>query len=135
MSRDNVGVVKRAWEAWIRNDLDALMEDLDPEVEWDTTSFEGWPEDAIYYGHVGVRGFLEEWRASWDRYEAGVESYIEVGDDRVLVLCWQRGVGPGSHVPVHIDMAQVMTLQNGLIRRNENYSDQGRALEAVGLRA
>ena len=61
-----------------------------------------------------------------------MDEYIDLGRDRVLVLCWQRGFGSGSHVPVQIDMAQIMTLKHGLIRRTENYSDQGKALEAAG---
>ena len=133
MSRENVEVVKRAWEAWIGGDLDALFETFDPAVEWDTTSFEGWPEDDVYYGHEGVRRFFEEWLASWERYEAGVEEYLDADGDRVLVLCWQRGFGPGSHVLVQMDWAQICTLKRGLICRMEAYSDRQEALEAMGL--
>jgi hypothetical protein len=39
-----------------------------------------------YYGREGVRRFFEERLDSWDRYEAGVEEYLDVDDDRVLVL-------------------------------------------------
>jgi ketosteroid isomerase-like protein len=95
MSRDNVEVVRRAWDAWIRGDMDALFETFHPSVEWDTTNFEGWPENEVYRGHDGIRRFFEEWLASWDRYEAGVEEYLDAEGDRVLVLCWQRGFGPG----------------------------------------
>ena len=133
MSQENVEVVKRSWEAWIRGDLDALFETFDPAVEWDTTSFEGWPEDDVYYGHEGVRRFFEEWLASWERYEAGVEEYLDADGDRVLVLCWQRGFGPGSHVLVQMDWAQICTLKRGLICGMEAYSDRREALEAAGL--
>jgi len=134
MSQENVEVVKRGWEAWIAGDFHALFAVFDPAVQWDTTSFEGWPEDEVYYGHEGVRRFFEDWLASWDRYEAGVEEYLDVDDDRVLVLCWQRGYGSGSHVPVEMDWAQLCTLKRGLVCRLEAYSDRQAALEAVGLR-
>jgi ketosteroid isomerase-like protein len=133
MSHENVEVVKRCWDAWIRGDLNTLFENFDPAVEWDTTNFEGWPEDEVYHGHDGVRRFFEEWLASWERYEAGVEEYLDVDGDRVLVLCWQRGFGPGSHVPVEMDFAQLCTLRRGLVCRFEAYSDRREALEAVGL--
>jgi len=133
-SQPNVEIVRRGWDAWISGDLDALFEVFDPSIEWDATRLEGWPEDEVYYGHDGVRRFLEDWLASWERYEAGVEEYIDAGDDRVLVVCWQRGYGPGSHVPVQMDWAQICTLKRGLVCRLEAYSDRDEALKAVGLR-
>jgi ketosteroid isomerase-like protein len=112
---------------------DGLFETFDPEVEWDTTNYEGWPEDEVYRGHDGVRRFFGEWLSSWARYEAGVEESLDVDDERVLVLCWQRGFGPGSEVPVQMDFAQLCTLRQGLICRMEAYSSRQDALEAVGL--
>ena len=43
MSPENVEIVRRGWEAWVRGDLDALLELCDPAVEWDTIHMEGWP--------------------------------------------------------------------------------------------
>jgi len=134
MSQENVEIVSRAWAAWIKGDIDALFETFDPEVEWDTTTFEGWPDPDVYHGHEGVRRFFEEWLASWERYEAGVEEYLDVDGDRVLVLCWQRALGAGSNVPVRMDWAQLCTLRRGLICRMEAYSDRREAFEAAGLR-
>ena len=133
MSQENVELVRRGWDAWIRGDMDALFEVFHPDVEWNTTHYEGWPEDDVYCGHDGVRRFFGEWLGSWERYETGVEEYLDAEGDRVLVLCWQRGFGPGSHVPVQMDFAQLCTLQDGLIRRMDAYSDRAEALEAVGL--
>ncbi len=134
MSQENVEIVKRAWEGWIGGDLDAVFEVFDPAIEWDTTTFEGWPDPDVYRGHEGVRRFFDEWLATWERYEAGVEEYVDVDDDRVLVLCWQRGFGVDSNVPVRMDWAQICMLKRGIVYRIEAYSDRRDALEAVGLR-
>ena len=134
MSQENVELVKRAWEAWSSGDIDAVLETCDPAVEWDLTSFEGWPEDDVYYGHEGFRRFLEEWRGSWDRFEARAEEYVDGDGDRVVALCWQRGFGAGSQVPVEMDLATVFTLEGGVVCRIEAYSDRQEALKAVGLR-
>jgi ketosteroid isomerase-like protein len=134
MSPQNVEIVRRAWDAWTRGDMHALFETFHPSVEWDTTHFEGRPENEVYRGHDGIRRFFEGWLASWDRYEAGAEEYLDAERDQVLVLCWQRGFGPGSRVPVEMDFAHLCTLQDGLIRRMDAYSDRAEALEAVGLR-
>ncbi|HEX3277147.1 MAG TPA: nuclear transport factor 2 family protein [Thermoleophilaceae bacterium] len=131
MSRQNVEIARRAWEEWTRGDLDAFLEFFDPAVEWIPTRL--WPEEDIYYGREGIRRFVEKWLASWERFESGVEEYLEVDGDRVLVLGWQRGFGPGSNVPVHMDFAQLTTMKDGLACRVEIYADRREALEAVGL--
>jgi mannose-6-phosphate isomerase-like protein (cupin superfamily)/ketosteroid isomerase-like protein len=91
-SQENVEVVRRGWDAWIGGDLDAVFEVFDPAVEWDTTRLEGWPEDEVYYGHEGIRQFFDGWLASWERYESGVEEYLDAGDDRGrdLLEAWLR---------------------------------------------
>jgi ketosteroid isomerase-like protein len=133
MSRENVEVVQTGWEAWQKGDLDAVCATWDPAVEWDTTNFADWPENAVYRGEDEVRRFLEEWVDTWDRYESGVDAFVDAGD-RVLVLCWQRGFGRESEVPVQIEMAQVFTIRHGRVVRIDNYTDRTQAFEAVGLR-
>jgi len=133
MSQQNVEIVTRAWEAWIRGDLAGVLDTFDPAVEWDTTHMHGWPEDGVYSGRDAVRRFLEGWLASWERFESGADEIRDAGGDRVLVLCWQQGFGPGSEARVRMDWAQLVSLRRGFAYRVEAYSDQREALEAAGL--
>ena len=135
MSQENLEIVERAWNKWIEGDLDGQFELFHPGIEWDATHFEGWPEEPVVSGHAGVRRFFDQWLASWEGYEAGVDEYIDVDDERVLVICWQAGYGKGSQVPVRMDWAQVVTVKDGLVLRMEAYSDRQVAREAVGARA
>jgi ketosteroid isomerase-like protein len=133
MSQENVEVVRKACEAWVRGDFDAVFEINHPEVEWDTTHFEGWPENQVYSGREEVTRFLGEWLASWDSYEAGVDELLDAGD-LVVVFWWQRMTGRGSGVPVELDSAQIWTIRDGQPIRIDSYTDRAEALEAVGLR-
>lgn len=133
MSQENVDVVRRSCEAWARGDLVAWLETLHPEIVWDSSHFEGWLEASVFRGRDEVRGFLvDEWLASWDRYEARVEGVSEAGD-RVLVLWRQSMVGAGGGVPLVVHTAQVCSVNEGRVTRIDNYTDQAEALEAVGL--
>ena len=135
MSNENVEAVRRTCEAWERGDIEAWLEAFHPDIVWDTTHFEGWLEGAVYQGRDAVRRFLvDEWRASWGRYEACVEELADAGD-RVLVLWVQRMTGAGSGVPVALDSAQVCSVRRGKVARVDNYTDRGEALRAVGLMA
>ena len=132
MSQENLEVVRKSCEAWLRGDFDAMSEINHPEVEWDTTNFEGWMERKVYRGREEVMRFLEEWLASWDSYEAGVDKLVDAGE-WVVVFWWQRMTGRGSGVPVALDSAQVWTVREGRVLRIDNYTDRGKALEAVGI--
>jgi ketosteroid isomerase-like protein len=132
MSRENLEVAGRAYDAWNRADLDALVAIYHPEVEWDFSNFEGWPEESVIRGPDAVRSFLEEWRAIFGDYEFGVERVIDV-DERVVSLCRQGGSGRESSRPAIMEFAQILTIRGGRIVRVENYSDRREALERVGL--
>jgi ketosteroid isomerase-like protein len=132
MSQENVEIARRAAVTWNDGDLEAFWALYHPDVEWDARNYSGWPEEPVYRGKEAVRKLLEEWRAIFSDYEFGVDRYVDLGE-RVLSICWQRGRGTGSGTPVLMEFAQVITVRDGLIVRNENYSDREEALEAVGL--
>jgi ketosteroid isomerase-like protein len=133
VSRENVELVTRACDAWTRGDLDIWLETLDPDIVWDTTRFGGLLEGTLYHGHDEVTSFLvDEWRGSWESYEAGVEDVADAGD-RVLVLWWQRMVEAEGGAPIFVRTAQVCSIRDGKITRIDNYIDRAEALQAVGL--
>jgi ketosteroid isomerase-like protein len=133
MSQANVEVVRKACEAWERGELETWLGALHPEVVWDSSRFAGWEEGAIYRGRNQVRAFLvDDWRASWHRYDALVEEIADVGD-RVLVLWWQRMVDAAGGTPIEVRSAQVCSVGDGLICRMDNYTDRAEALNAVEL--
>jgi ketosteroid isomerase-like protein len=59
MSQDKIEIVKRAWEAWHRDDLDANLDLLDPDVELHTAiepSFEDLGESVLALGELKIIG-------------------------------------------------------------------------------
>ena len=54
-------------------------------------------------------------------------------DDHVLVVTTNRGTGRASGVPISRQTAQLMTLRDGKIVRQDFFADRGAALEAAGL--
>ena len=134
MSQDNGRLVQRTWDAWSRGDLDATFAETDPAFEWDLSRFP-WPDEQLIRGEAAVRRFFEQWRASWATYEAGVDEFVDLGDDRVLTLCWQRGRGTESSAATEMKWAQILTVRDGRLLRVANYADRAEALEAAGLAA
>ena len=100
-----------------------------PEVEWSA------PEDGTTYrGREGVSQRLEEWLDSFDDCRYEVQRIIDCGDDEVLVEATEVGRGATSGAEVRATNYELLTIRDGLIVRIREYYDEGKALEAAGLR-
>jgi ketosteroid isomerase-like protein len=132
MSRENVEVVRRAYEALNRRDADALLEGAEPDLLQDWSRSIG-PERGIFRGRDQVRQFLWSW---WDAFD---ESFIEVDElidagDHVVAVFHARNRGRGSGVEVEGRGAVlVWTLRDGKVISTTLYQGRAEALEAVGL--
>jgi ketosteroid isomerase-like protein len=133
MSQQDAQIVWRSCEAWEQGDTARWLATLHPDVVWDSSHFGGWEEASVFRGRDQVRSFLvNEWRASWNSYEARVEQLFDAGD-RVLVLWSQRMVGADPGGPITVKSAQICSVNDGKIIRMDNYADRREALKAVGL--
>jgi ketosteroid isomerase-like protein len=129
MSEENVEVVRRAFEAYERGDVEAMLEEVDQEVQWKQVE-----EPAPVYGRDGVREAVQRWDETWDNLRAEVDEYIDAGDC-VIALIRFRGLGRASGVPVEMASYHVFTVRNGKVARMTEYGPGKRAeaLEAAGL--
>jgi ketosteroid isomerase-like protein len=132
MSQENVEIVRAAWGAWSRGDMDALFDFYDPAVEWDMTHSYV-PDMGVFHGHEGVRDFFREWRAFFAEYYADPEEFIDAGAC-VIVRVRQGGRGKASTVGVEMPSYwQVYRLRGDRAVRVEVYREEAEALEAVRL--
>ncbi len=134
MSQENVEIARRTFDAWNRDDLDAFLADLDPEVVWHT-GIEGTAEgeDTVFRGHDGVRQVWNNHRGElFSRIEAWETELLDLGDS-VLRLGRLRVVGQTSGVEIESEFAQHVVIRNGLIVSSRDYLSHEEALEAAGL--
>jgi ketosteroid isomerase-like protein len=133
MSRENVEIVRAAWEAWERGDAEAIFEFYDPAIVWDQTHYGAGGPSGTYDGHDGVKRFFREWLAPFESYYAHPEEFIDAGE--VVVVRLRQG-GRGKQSGVEVEMPpywQVYRLRDGLAMRIEVYSDEKEARTAAGL--
>ena len=127
MSSENVDATRRIVEATGRQDYQAVLADLDPEVEIDDTDI---PES------TGTDSFLE-WLARWDQvWESWRIEDLEVraaGDDQAIALFKMVAKGKGSGVELTRPDAVVASFRGGKAIKLGYDNDQQQALEAVGL--
>ena len=133
MSQENVEIVQRGFDAYNRRDVEAMLEDLDPEIEWHpaiSAPLEG--EATVYRGHEGVR----MWVRDLDDVFAEIHAeYSEVRDlgERIVAIGQIRMRGTGSGAETESPLASVTDFKNGKAIRFRTYLDPRQALQAAGL--
>jgi ketosteroid isomerase-like protein len=130
MSRENAEVVRGMYEAFSRGDAEAALSYFDPKVVMDASHR---VDGRIGHGRQEMTAILAEWLGTWDEWREEVEETRDLGDDRVLVISTQRGVGKGSGIQWKNRFAMLYEIHGGKITRWTIYDDVSEALEAVGL--
>jgi ketosteroid isomerase-like protein len=134
MSQENVEVFKRGVEAGNRRDVEALLAELDPAVEWHpvlTTTLGG--EATVYRGHKGVRELFRDVYEVLTDFQAEVLETRDLGD-RLVASGRMRASGRASGAETVSPVGWVVDFENGKVIRIRSYFDPKEALEAAGLR-
>jgi ketosteroid isomerase-like protein len=131
VSRENVDIVKRAFDAIARNDLEALLPMYDRDVEFLPLTGTR-VESGGYRGHAGMRDYFHEAADVWDQLRPYAVDVRTVGDD-VVVLGGCAVRGKASEIETDTPMAWVMTIRGGKITSSRAYATSAEALDAAGL--
>lgn len=132
MSRENLEVVRRVFEAWNNSGVDGALSAFDPSVEWTTPDDD--PDAGTYRGFEAVAAFLQGWEDSFEDFSGEAQEFIEAGD-RVVVPLIVSGRPRGSNHVVTVPETQVFTVRDGRIVEVREYRTKAEALESVGLGA
>lgn len=131
-----VRAVSRLVSAANRRDFDVLLIGVHPEVDYRGVPGEvGIVPPDLAGHHYGHEGYREVWQAmieAFDDLALLPQELIDLGD-RLLVLARITGHGSLAGTPFDQDMAQVMTLRDGLIVKQEDFGDIEEGLRAAGL--
>ncbi len=130
MSQENVEILRRAYEALGRRDLDLVLELCDPEIEYELP--DGGINAGTFRGRAGLKSLLEGYIDAFDDFRAEPERVLEA-DDRVVVFLRLSGRGRTSGLAVDLHPAHVWTMHDGKGVRIAVYPRGEGALEAAGL--
>jgi ketosteroid isomerase-like protein len=130
-AQENVEIVRAAWEALDREDMEAFLGFCDPAIEVSDHDIPDAPES--YRGLDGLGRWQADWEASWASWRWEPEEFIDAGD-RVVAVLRVHATGRESGVEVERLDGAVWTLRDGKLIRLDYYGSKAEALEAVGLR-
>lgn len=126
----NLDATRRSYEAFARGDLDAVVADMDPEIEWHQA--QGLPHGGLYRGLGAVRRAIfdpldEEW---WDEFTADPHDFLDAGE-HVVVLGRYRGRAKGTGKPLDVPFVHVWTYRDGKATRFRQFLDTAGWVEAL----
>lgn len=106
-----VEIVKRSYLAFSEGDLDRVLADLHPDIEWQQA--QGLPHGGVYHGVDEVRKNIfepldAEW---WAEFAAEPSEFLDAGDD-VVVLGRYLGVAKGTGKLLDVPFVHVWTMKS-----------------------
>jgi ketosteroid isomerase-like protein len=134
LSQENVEAFKRVADANNRRDVEAMLAELDPDVEWQSAvlgSLGG--EATVHRGHEGVREMLRDLYEAFSEFQVEFSDIRDLGDRIVAIGRWVTR-GEESGVETTPPLASVMDFKNGKAVRVRSYLDPKEALGAAGRR-
>jgi ketosteroid isomerase-like protein len=123
MSQENVDAFKRGIEAYNRRDVEALLDELDTEVEWRPSlpvMLGG--DETVYRGHDGARQLLRDLDEVLAERQLDLPEIREEGD-RVVATGSLRIRGKSSGALTEAPFTWVADFKNGRAIRIQTYLD------------
>jgi uncharacterized protein len=125
-----VDLVKRSYAAFELGDLDGVLGDLDPGIEWHQA--QGLPHGGTYHGVDEVRKNIfdpldEEW---WDEFSAVPTEFLEAAGE-VVVLGRYRGRAKGTGKQLDVPFVHVWTVRGEKAVRFRQFLDTAGWIEAL----
>jgi hypothetical protein len=150
MSQENLEVAQRLYPGPLdlvallrdRNALEAALEPLaHPSFETVTAPRQiplsgAGSEDALRQELYGVDGFVSgfgDWLSAWETWVITPTDFLDVDENRVLVLLDIRARSKTHQVDMPVKGANLLTLRDGKLARLETFFGHEQALEAAGL--
>jgi uncharacterized protein len=132
MSQENVEIVRRAFEAYERGDLPALLGEFSSDVVIRQTA--PVPDARTYHGQEGLLKVISDWTEVFDAFVMTAKDFVDAGNDKVIVRVHQKPRGTESGAAGEGDFWFVYTVGGGKLVRLDMFNSKSEALEATGLR-
>jgi ketosteroid isomerase-like protein len=130
MSLENVEIVRRVHDGWAHGDFRIGADRVGVDFEWH--QFPQAVEPGTRRG-VEVGTALRTLFDVYENLRVEAAEFIDAGD-KVVVIGRARATARGSGMQLDSPVALVWTLREGLIVRNQAFTDRNEALESAGLR-
>jgi ketosteroid isomerase-like protein len=131
MSEENVEIVRNAFDAFSRGDIEGVLRLCDEDIVISQPQ-ELPGASRQQRGHSGVLEAFRIWPEQWDDYEIEILRIADIGD-HVVVISRTGGRGKQSGVEVEMGFSYVLTVRDERIVELKIFMREDQALEVAGL--
>lgn len=120
---DNVAIVKSAYEALAKGDIDTVLGALDKQIEWHQAEHSPyWPGKAFVGPQAVLEGVLARIPQDFDGFRIDIQRIVGLGDT-VLVEVRYRAKAKATGQDLDAQVAHVWDFRDGKCVRWQQYSD------------
>ncbi len=124
MSDANIEIVKKGWECFFQGDMDAFVETLSPEIEWDHRGPSNVPFNRLYEGREDVIDFFSDIADSLEMLDFNPSKFL-ASKDTVVTLGSFRWRVRKTGKDFESDFAFVYTITGGVVTKWKPIYDKG----------
>lgn len=130
MSSANVAIAKSIYEAFTRDDLDAFMSVLSPDVIWNVAENYPYAAGNPYIGPAAVQSELDMLGADWDGFAVNITELLDAGD-KVVAIGRYTGTCKKTGKQVDAQTSHIITIAEGKIIVFQQYTDTLQLMQAM----
>ena len=112
--RSNLDIIKDSYAAFGRGDLEAILRDVDPNIEWEEAGPKEIPWAGSFRGHDGVKKFFATIDAEAEIQSFEPQTFIADGNN-VVVLGFEKLRSKRTGRTYECNWAHVFTVAGGKI--------------------
>jgi len=132
MSEENMEIVRNAFAAYERGDMDAMLRLADEDIVITQVSdVPGIP--AQQHGHRGVLEAFAVWPEQWEDFRVEILRIAAAPVGKVIATVRNRGRGKQSGIEVDMEFSFVFAIRDAKITEWQLFVREADALEAAGL--
>jgi hypothetical protein len=131
MSRANVDLAYRAYDALQRDGIEAFLNYVHPEAEWHSLVLQ---LEGDFHGHDGVREWWQGILAVFPDWRPSMEEPPRDLGDWVLIHARVKGNAVGSGIAIDDDLWQLVEVREGLVVWYGSFRTEEEALAVVRAR-
>jgi ketosteroid isomerase-like protein len=124
-------IVRGAYDAFGRGDLDAVLTAFDPDIVWQTPPTLPWSQ-GDYQGHDGVRDYFQSFLTHLAEPRIAPDELLVCGD-RVVAVGFERARVRATGVAFAAHFAHLWTVRDGRVVRMQGIVDTATIRQAFGL--
>lgn len=129
MSHENVEIARRAYDAYNRRDIDAMLALATSDCVMTSQVFDA---NAEFRGREGLARYYAMLNESWEEFHSVIEEAHDLGE-RVLTLNRSTARGRLSGMAIDAPTAAVFDFRDGKISRVRLYLDRAEASREAGF--